>query len=200
MTFGSRQLRDWRKTFFGVGRSKFKVARISNPAAAAPLFKSEAEAGALITSVITRLLIRRIMSIIDTIKDATPIQLVVYSILAIPIGWHIYITYKEQRRRVEKPPPWRKDWEAVPAQDLLSSYLPDIFNIVVILGIQSIDRRESPGGGIQSPEMCTRLSEETGVVGGSRMDKCTIESGNSIWHMGMVKLQCKIISISISWP
>jgi hypothetical protein len=79
--------------------------------AAAPLIKSEAEAGAFITSVITgsQLSIRRIMSIIDKIKDAIPIQLVVYSILAIPIGWHIYVTYKEQRRRIEKRPPWRKD-------------------------------------------------------------------------------------------
>jgi hypothetical protein len=44
-----------------------------------------------------------------------------------------------------------------------------------------MDRRESLGRGIQSAEMSRRLSEEIGVVGGSPLDKCIVESGNGIW-------------------
>jgi len=49
------------------------------------------------------------MSIVETIKEAIPIQFFVYSLLAIPIGLHIYYTYKEQKRKANYTPPYRKD-------------------------------------------------------------------------------------------
>jgi len=49
------------------------------------------------------------MSALQAIKDVIPIQLVIYAILAIPIGLHIYTTYTAQKRKANKTPPWRKD-------------------------------------------------------------------------------------------
>ena len=49
------------------------------------------------------------MSIFETIKEAIPVQVVVYILLAIPIGWHIYVTYIEQKRKAEHKPRYRKD-------------------------------------------------------------------------------------------
>jgi hypothetical protein len=42
------------------------------------------------------------MSTFQTLKDAIPIQFVIYAILAIPIGLHIYATYTAQKRKAEK--------------------------------------------------------------------------------------------------
>ena len=49
------------------------------------------------------------MSAFQAIKDAIPIQFVIYAVLAIPIGLHIYASYKDQKRKADKTPPWRKD-------------------------------------------------------------------------------------------
>jgi hypothetical protein len=49
------------------------------------------------------------MSILQSLKDAIPIQFVIYAVLAIPIGVHIYATYRAQKRKADGTPPWRKD-------------------------------------------------------------------------------------------
>jgi len=49
------------------------------------------------------------MSIMQHLKDAIPVQVFVYALLAIPIALHIYWTYKEQSRKAKNVPPWRKD-------------------------------------------------------------------------------------------
>jgi len=49
------------------------------------------------------------MNIVQVIKDAIPVQFFVYALLAIPIGWHVYVSYKEQERKEKKVPAWRKE-------------------------------------------------------------------------------------------
>jgi len=49
------------------------------------------------------------MNLVQVIKDAIPVQFFVYALLAIPIGWHVYVSYKEQERKEKKVPAWRKE-------------------------------------------------------------------------------------------
>jgi hypothetical protein len=54
-------------------------------------------------------LLVNVMSVIDSIIEVIPIPVFVFTLLAIPIGWHIYVTYIEQKRKVDHKPAYRKD-------------------------------------------------------------------------------------------
>jgi hypothetical protein len=49
------------------------------------------------------------MSLFEIVKELIPVRVVVFVILAIPIVIHIYLTYKEQERKAQPKPGYRKD-------------------------------------------------------------------------------------------
>jgi hypothetical protein len=62
-----------------------------------------------LNSIKLRMSFTRNMSIVQAIKQVIPLQFFIYPLLAIPIALHIYSSYKEQKRKADRVPPYRKD-------------------------------------------------------------------------------------------